>query len=339
MKPTHLRGKNPIPNRHPRWIDNYVSEFGFYHSEAVNIALQKANAFVHLVEGHSYPQYWYQKSIDRAVDLNDDTELGFRRSWERNLLPGRFPLTFPPPELSIGEAYRQKPDSTDILEMEILPDRNGFQILFPFLGRPLNFVVNGTETIAENVLGGTVAAARVVGNATVSVAERTGIAVNNGINTIVDQAINGDQSVLDLLNRQSLSIRLITGILPGNLRRANASGENENTNSQPLIWLPIEVPSNAAVMAFDFSIEGDPVDDLLVCGIGDTNLFSLEAKFIPTNAISASRLIDVSGWAGTTNELFFGFMAGLQPTPRSSLKTSASSRWQNRDWKSSLAAA
>jgi len=63
-------------------------------------------------------------------------------------------------------------------------------------------------------------------------------------------------------------------------------------------------------MAFDFKAAGDPVDDVLVCGIGETNLFSLQAKFIPTNTIWASRLIDLSAWAGMTNELFFGLMGG-----------------------------
>ena len=63
-------------------------------------------------------------------------------------------------------------------------------------------------------------------------------------------------------------------------------------------------------MAFDFTVEGNPMDDVLVCGVGTNNLFSLEAKYIPTNTMSASRLIDVSAWAGTTNELFFGFMGG-----------------------------
>jgi len=76
----------------------------------------------------------------------------------------------------------------------------------------------------------------------------------------------------------------------------------------PMAWLPIQFPANATAMAFDFTVEGNPFDDVLVCGIGTNNLLSLEAKYIPTNTISASRLIDVSAWAGTTNELFFGFL-------------------------------
>ncbi len=77
-----------------------------------------------------------------------------------------------------------------------------------------------------------------------------------------------------------------------------------------MAWLPVQIPGDAVAMAFDFTVAGDPMDDVLVCGIVETNLFSLEAKYVPTNTVSASRLIDVSAWAGTTNQLFFGFMGG-----------------------------
>jgi len=77
-----------------------------------------------------------------------------------------------------------------------------------------------------------------------------------------------------------------------------------------MVWVPVLIPSGAVVAAFDFTVAGDPVDDVIVCGIGTNNLFSIQAKFVPTNGISASRLIDVSGWAGTTNEIFFGVMGG-----------------------------
>ena len=92
----------------------------------------------------------------------------------------------------------------------------------------------------------------------------------------------------------------------------NRSGEVHaaSSDSPPMAWLPIQFPSNATAMAFDFIVEGNPMDDVLVCGIGTNNLFSLAAKYIPTNAMSASRLIDVSAWAGTPNELFFGFLGG-----------------------------
>jgi hypothetical protein len=96
-------------------------------------------------------------------------------------------------------------------------------------------------------------------------------------------------------------------VLRGGPVTAQSDGDSA---SPPMAWLPIPFPANATAMAFDFTVEGNPVNDVLVCGIGTNNLFSLEAKYIPTNAISASPLLDVSAWAGTTNELFFGFLGG-----------------------------
>ena len=83
-----------------------------------------------------------------------------------------------------------------------------------------------------------------------------------------------------------------------------------NAGAAPMAWLPLAVASSAVAMAFDFTVAGDPVDDVVVCGIGTNNLFSLQAKFVPTNGVSASRLMDVSAWAGTTNEVFFGLLGG-----------------------------
>ena len=94
------------------------------------------------------------------------------------------------------------------------------------------------------------------------------------------------------------------------MRRGPQPQDAGGDGSPPMAWLPIQFPPNATALAFDFTVEGNPMDDALVCGVGTNNLFSLGAKYIPTNAISASRLIDVSEWAGTTNELFFGFLGG-----------------------------
>jgi hypothetical protein len=120
---------------------------------------------------------------------------------------------------------------------------------------------------------------------------------------------------VNLYNSGVLRLRLRT-TSPGpqnlvGLRGGQVTAQgNSGSGSPPMAWLPIQFPANATAMAFDFMVEGDPVEDVLVCGIGTNNLFSLEAKYIPTNGVSTSRLIDVSAWAGTTNELFFGFLGG-----------------------------
>jgi hypothetical protein len=206
----------------------------------------------------------------------------------------------------LGDAYHQTPSASDQLALEPLPPENFFQLIVPLFG-------NG----ADVVLQGTVATVQAVGNVMVeikNVAQAAGQSIANGFNYVGNLAVQGGQSLVNVFNSAVLRLTLHTAppsqpspLGWGGGPRPLGGG---TSNAPPMAWLPIQFPANATAMAFDFIVAGDPVDDVLVCGIGETNLFSLEAKYIPTNTMSASRLIDVSAWAGTTNELFFGFMGG-----------------------------
>ena len=87
-------------------------------------------------------------------------------------------------------------------------------------------------------------------------------------------------------------------------------GSSGGSNSPACIWIPVQIPTNAAIFAFDFTFNGEPVNDLLSASIGGTNVFALEARFMPTNTALNSGPIDVSQWAGQTVELFFGLVGG-----------------------------
>jgi hypothetical protein len=140
-----------------------------------------------------------------------------------------------------------------------------------------------------------------------------------GLSSVENLAAQGEQAVEDLPSSADLQLYLTTGLAPAS---QNAQSQNSlmhpmdgvaggsSSNTPAMAWLPLQIPTNAMDMAFDFIVVGDPVDDALVCAMGQTNLFTLQAKYIPTNTVSASRLIDISAWAGTTNELFFGFLGG-----------------------------
>ncbi|MEI6568414.1 MAG: hypothetical protein WCR20_17175, partial [Verrucomicrobiota bacterium] len=78
----------------------------------------------------------------------------------------------------------------------------------------------------------------------------------------------------------------------------------------PRIWIPVSIPTNAALFCFDFTLDGSPEEDMLTANIGGTNMFALEAKFMPKNATLNSGPIDVTPWAGKTVELFFGLIGG-----------------------------
>ena len=303
-----LQGWKPSLPVQYEWADNYISFSGFYLPNTMNVALQKASGYagIQFWDAHSYPMTWYNLSI--ANPAYAANPLGFKRSFEYSELPG-VSLPFPPSiaELSPGDAYHQTPGEANQLALEPLPPQNLFQLIVPLFG-------NGADAIVQGVVG----PIQIIGEVSSEIrdaAAQAGEWVTQGFNYVGNTALQGGQSLVNLYNSGVLRLRLhTTPATPSSLialRRGpqpqDASGDS---GSPPMAWLPIQFPPNATAMAFDFTVEGNPVDDVLVCGIGTNNLFSLEAKYIPTNAMSASRLIDVSTWAGTTNELFFGFLGG-----------------------------
>jgi pimeloyl-ACP methyl ester carboxylesterase len=303
-----LQGWKPSLPVQYEWADNYISQVGFYLPNTMNVALQKAPGYagIRFWEAHSYPMSWYNLSI--ASPTYPANPLGFKRSYEYSQLPG-VSLPFPPSiaELSPGDAYHQTPGDADQLALEPLPPQNLFQLIVPLFG-------NGADVVVQGVTG----TIQIVGDVAAEVrdaAAQAGEWVTQGFNYVGNTALQGGQSLVNLFNSGVLRLRLRT-TSPGSqnlmaLRGGPVAAQGEGDfGSPPMAWLPIQFPANATAMAFDFIVEGEPVEDVLVCGIGTNNLFSLEAKYIPTNAMSASRLIDVSAWAGTTNELFFGFLGG-----------------------------
>jgi hypothetical protein len=203
-----------------------------------------------------------------------------------------------PADFPFGALYRQSISSIDPLVLEPMAQASEIQPLGRF-----------AEIVARGELG----AVQVAGNVTASVLDRTEAAgrwIWNGFEYVANLPAQAGQALVNLYDSAVLQLRLrTTPPSPSGLPVPQGAGGDE-TNTLSMAWLPIHFPTNATAMAFDFKVEGDPVDDVMVFGIAETNLFSLEAKYIPTNTISSSRLIDVSLWAGTTNELFFGFMGG-----------------------------
>ncbi len=283
----------------PTWADNYVSLFGFRHAKAVNVRLQKSA--LNPLTAHSYAWWWYGQSIENPTDALNP--LGFGRSLEY-LRAANLPASLFPPsagELPPGSLYEQSTWSLNPLALE----RN-------LTAREKIGILAGT------VVQGTVSAVQTAGQVLVEVRDAAQAAsqwIAMGFDAVGNAALLGGQSLVNLFDSAVLRLQLITTSPSPSpmmaLRGAPVTAQGDgDAASPPMAWLPIEFPADATAMAFDFTVEGDPEDDVLVCGVGTNNLFSLAAKYIPTNTMSASRLIDVSAWAGTTSELFFGFMGG-----------------------------
>ena len=298
---TQLQAWEPPMPVHKAWTDNYISLVGIAQSDAVNVVLQKAADFVGLNPAamHTYPQEWYTNSIaNPTISI-----LGFQRSYEYN------PSAFPPSDadFSPGSVYRQAVSAADPLILE--PDPLGSLAYSQFLGVGADVVVQGSAD-----------AVQFAGDVVVEIsdaAQAAGQAVSSGLNYAENAATQGGQAVVNVFQSAVLQLTLHTGPPTASqtgiaLAHPNMPNPNDAnpTNTPAMAWVPVQIPANAAAMAFDFTVSGDPVQDSLVFGIGETNLFSLQAQYVPTNTVSASRLIDVTAWKGQQVELFFGLMGG-----------------------------
>lgn len=76
------------------------------------------------------------------------------------------------------------------------------------------------------------------------------------------------------------------------------------------MWLPLAIPADAVSMSFDFKIKGDWQDDSLAAALDGTNVLLLAASQVETNVTLDSGLIDVTPYAGRTNEFFVGIIGG-----------------------------
>ncbi len=287
----------PLPVRFT-WADNYVSFVAAPLPQVVNVWLQKAADYDPGVEAqHGYPVKWYGLTI--ADPTNVKNPLGFQMSFEYG-----GPSVLPPTDFPAGVTYhyRQKPLASDQLALEPLPSwaaaAYGGSIL------PLG-IIGGVKTTVIQATGNVFASVN-------TSAQRMGQDISQWFNSITQQdhilnSLGGVQGLFLMLSSPATApIQLSQG---NAVRMLDVSG-SVSTNTSAMAWIPLLIPSNSIAMAFDFSLSGDPMDDVLVCGIDTNALFSLEAKYIPTNYVSSSRFLDVSAWAGTTNELFFGLMGG-----------------------------
>ena len=240
---------------------------------------------------------WYDTAIINPLS----STLGFQRSFEYRQFASLPDSVFPPAETDFpfGVAYHQAPFASDplILEPLVLP------VIFQTFG-----------VLRDVVVQSEVRSVQAVGNVLVDIydtAQQAGALISQGFNYLGNLAAQGSQALVNLFDSAVLRLTLSTSPSPTpapQLPAASPSsprkhGPESPTNTPAMAWLTVQIPTNATGMAFDFKAAGDPVDDVLVCGIGETNLFSLQAKFIPTNTIWASRLIDLSACAGMTNEL------------------------------------
>ena len=329
--------KSPIPKDHA-FIDNYISAVGFHRPEAVNVCLLAptlslripplGNLKERLVDAHGYSHLWYQNSVTPSAT---PALIGFGSALESGGM-------CPPVGLGTmaGDDWYENLNSSDPTDLTRNPrDLDAVGLLVANVNFPIALgltVLPLAEEVAQIGYNGTVVPLDATGKAIMSGYESTIQFVGNvGANVIqktgevysetsekLGQLYDAARDATSSINPDALLPKLAS-VFKFRLRKSSsplvlADGQKRPVTSQdslsPSAWITVVVPADAAVMAFDFTVTGDPQEDKIACAINDQNVFTLPAKFAPDGQPVSTDMIDVSAYAGQSIELFFGLAGG-----------------------------
>ena len=331
--------KYPIP-RSAWWVDNYISAVGLQHDDAVNVCLPAMALATGSGElAHSYAHLWYRNSVNPASVGALPPAIGYGLSYEAT-------GTFPPngyAGLTNGSLWMEDLGTADILDLALIerPAWNqatvtiGISLATPaatsaltalntHLVQPLDAVGQGVMNGYQSTilwagdLGGTVIYK--TGQVVTATTEKVGRWWDAGIDKVTNlfDASDPDTTTSVPISRSSSRI-LLQKQTAAPAQNLSGSAVNQAMSSAaasppvaeaPNAWMTIHVPKDAGMMAFDFTVTGDPVDDRIACAINGQNVFTLAAKFVSEGEPMSTDMIDVSAYASQDIELFFGLAGG-----------------------------
>ena len=274
---------HPLPKQFA-WAENYVSEFGLLHSGAANVILtvgSPANApdpvswFYDIGGFHAYPVSWYEPTIETW-----NSAMGY-------VWPDLWSLDDPAfaNAPSVGSVYEQA-DSSNPYNLALTSGNSEANSLVAKLesygsGFGSSFVQFGNNTLTAN-------------------------------GTVLPQAgldLNAIDSVEWIFNLQTTAAGSGTSQLKVHPLGQPADNES-STNVPAYAWMQLIVPTNAVSMSFNYIIHGDWQSDSLAAAFNGTNVLLIAGNTIQTNVTFSSGSIDVSAFAGQTNEFFIGIVGG-----------------------------
>ena len=324
--------RSPIP-KEATWIDNYISAVGVHHKEAVNVSLVSplvslpttsvGELWNALETAHGYSHLFYRNSID---PVGTPPAVGFALSAASG-------ATFPPTGVGVmpGTWWYENIDTPDAFDLsQTIPDLGGivdssftgdipavFALTLAAAPATGNSLLNRYEAgiqWAGNIGGNVI---YTTGNVIADTTQKVGLWWDAAQDQAADILNSVDPSSLltGPLGAPVFQIRLSTGSaqqpqMAKTLSLLEAAPMSGGTSSEPAAWFTIQVPADAAFIAFDFKVTGTPVDDRIACAINDQNLFTLPAAFAPDGQTVSTDLLDVTAYAGQTVEVFFGLTGG-----------------------------
>jgi hypothetical protein len=296
--------KSPFPES-ATWTDNYITLVGLHGARAVNVFLPAGVATPW--GAHADSHQWYRQSIQNVSATH---AMGFARAYERALV-------FPPTGngMSAGSVWTWPSQPTSAFDL--------VRIENPALFSTAGTVMRAASVVAGNagssVADGYVTGIRMVGGLLNSAIQKTGQVVTQTgekIGNLWDAALDAggqidpDATISNNIVIPSWKLILTTAVPAPVPQGGSGIHYAPPPTTPPQAWVPVRVPADAAFLAFDFTVTGDPGDDQIVCAVNEQNLFTLPARFAPDGSPVSTDFLDVSAYSGQEVELYFGLVGG-----------------------------
>ncbi len=289
--------KSPYP-KSSAWSDSYNSLVGIYHHDVVNVYLPFGS--------HGRAHEWYRQSIQHA---NSAHVLGFNRAYEKTLVLPTLGDGFAP-----GAAWISNSSTSDIFDFVLAEESSVFSdkgVALRASTVVAGSIVGTVDSLGNSVLSNYEMGLEWVGELEGRALMKTGqvaASVNEKIGNLWDAAldkafaINPDRLFTGSIGLPALKLTFTTP--PGSFR------STRNVGAPPQAWLTVQVPENTGFMVFDFTVTGEPGQDVIACALNEQNLFTLPARFAPDDSPVSTDFLDVSAFAGQEVELYFGLVGG-----------------------------
>jgi hypothetical protein len=274
---------HPLP-RQFAWAENYVSEVGLLHTNAANVILtagSPANApdpvswlLVEIGSFHEYPVSWYEPTIQTW-----NSAMGFVWSdlWSLN-----------------DPAFADAPTNGSVYFQA--DDNSPYNLTLTNWNYSVNYLIARLKSYGSGL-----------GSSFVQFANNTLTAKGT---------VTGESEIAGLpswiINESTSSGNggSVTPQLKVHPLGLSANDESNGTNVPAYAWMQLIVPTNAVSLSFNYIIQGDWQSDSLAAAFNGTNVLLIAGNVIQTNVTFSSGSIDVSAFAGQTNEFFIGIVGG-----------------------------
>lgn len=290
-----------IPDR-SAWVDNYLSEVGSIHADAVNVLLWR-NATLGFEQSHSYATRWYSASIANPLS----SLIGHRWSFERNTIsaaPAR------------GTYFMQENDA-DPMTLRVLQVGT---ITASAVAYPTFKAYRGLYSLGSTVMGGYTAMIQYAGNLVADFAETftplTGDPVFLGTANSTPAYYLPSGSPPMYQAGWDLQFSLQSPTTPQAPQQVQGVHllENETPTNSVYVWIPVTVPLEAVAMTFQFRLDGAGAVEYLTMGISNVNYFTMEAKYVDDGVWQTTSAFEIPQYAGQDVQLLFSLNSESMPS-------------------------